>query len=101
MLTEDSTRKLVRKAMKKLGHVATLKQLIEELKQAGETVSEGTVRNVCNGCSVNGTKSHNAHRRFGEYDPEFHFLLKIAPSAFALPDPALVDMETLFKKNWG
>src|SRR5579871_5657791 len=81
--------------LKKLGRIATVKQITKELvQQQVDGANESSVRAYCESCCVNGTGRHNLHYR-GDYDPEFHFLLKIAAGVYALPDPKYLDMSSI------
>ncbi len=85
----------VQEAMLKLKRIATLDQLVEELATQMDDVCRKSVRQMCDSYCVNGSGRHNQHHRPAD-DSNYHFLLKVAPGVYAMPDPKYLDLAAVF-----
>lgn len=85
----------IKAVVKKLGRIATLDQIVKELASQADGVVAGSVRKACEAFCVNGTGRHNLFHR-DDYDEGYHFLLKVAPGVYAMPDPKYLDLAAVF-----
>lgn len=83
---------------RQLGRIGTLPQIAETLGSVVVGVRESSVYKVCEACCVNGTDHHNLHSH-RDYNPDFHFLLKIAPKIYAMPKPKYLDMAAVYRTH--
>src|SRR5262249_41478933 len=84
------------KVMRKLGRIGTLDQITKEFDQIVEGASRRTISMYCDACSVNLTDRRGLFLGRKDYDPKFHFLIKIARAVYAMPDPKILNLRAIY-----
>jgi hypothetical protein len=89
-------RKKLPKVLRKLDRIATLDQITKEMQLLAAGAKKSSIRIICEACSANCTGLHNQYYR-NDFDPEYHFLLKIAPGIYAMPNPKYLDLKAIYR----